>query len=86
MTNQALSLVEIVERQRMESGLLLSHPEDVSGLEPGPGQTQGEFQPDPLGPEGPSFYFSSASGSHLTTSPCLHAVGQGLSGLQTHLD
>ena len=37
-------------------------------------------RPDPPGPGGTSFHFSPASGRHLTASPCLHTIGQGLSG------
>ena len=37
-------------------------------------------------PGGTSFCFSPVSASCLTTSPCLHTVGQGLSGSETRLN
>ena len=67
----------------MQSGLLFSHhtytkhQHTLTGMEPGPGQTHTEIlsliHP---GPGVTSFYFSSAFGSHLTTSPCLHSVAE----------
>lgn len=47
VTNQALSIMEIRESQRMQSGLLFPHPRHISEDGTGPGQTHGGSQPEP---------------------------------------